>query len=56
MTDRYLVVGGPIRHSLSPAIHQAAFDELSMDATYSARQVEAGKLTSVSLQPRAGAE
>jgi shikimate dehydrogenase len=54
MTDRYLVVGSPIRHSLSPAIHQAAFDELSIDATYSARQVEAGNLKPVIDDLRAG--
>lgn len=54
MTDRYLVVGSPIRHSLSPAIHQAAFDELSIDATYSALEVEAGKLKPVIDDLRAG--
>lgn len=54
MTDRYLVVGSPIRHSLSPAIQQAAFDELSIDATYSAMQVDAGKLKPVIDDLRAG--
>lgn len=42
MTDRYLVVGDPVSHSLSPAIQQAAFDELSIDGVYSALRVDAG--------------
>ena len=54
MTDRYLVVGSPIGHSLSPAIQQAAFDELSIDARYSAMQVDAGELKQLVDDVRAG--
>ena len=54
MTDRYLVVGSPIGHSLSPAIQQAAFDELSIDAHYSAMRVEAGELKQLVDDVRAG--
>ena len=34
MTRRLGVVGYPIRHSISPAMHQAALDELGIDARY----------------------
>jgi shikimate dehydrogenase len=34
MTQRLGVVGFPARHSISPAIHQAALDELGLDARY----------------------
>lgn len=31
---KYGIVGHPVKHSLSPAMHNAAFKELSMDAEY----------------------
>lgn len=34
------VIGNPVGHSLSPAIHNAAFDELGLDFVYLAFQVE----------------
>ncbi|HYS43061.1 MAG TPA: shikimate dehydrogenase, partial [Geobacteraceae bacterium] len=34
------VIGNPVGHSLSPAIHNAAFDELGLDFIYLAFQVE----------------
>lgn len=36
------VIGFPVRHSLSPAICQAAFDELGLDWVYAAFEVLAG--------------
>lgn len=36
------VIGYPVRHSLSPAICQAAFDELGLDWTYAAFEVAQG--------------
>ena len=36
------VIGFPVRHSLSPAICQAAFDELGLDWTYAAFEVAPG--------------
>ncbi len=42
MTDRYGVVGSPIAHSLSPAIHNAAFEVCGIDAEYRAYDVPAG--------------
>jgi shikimate dehydrogenase len=34
MTRRVVLIGHPVAHSLSGAMHQAAFDELGIDATY----------------------
>jgi 3-dehydroquinate dehydratase/shikimate dehydrogenase len=33
-TDLYGIAGRPVAHSLSPAIHNAAFEQLGVDATY----------------------
>lgn len=37
------VIGDPVRHSLSPALHNAAFAELDLDWTYLAFEVPAGQ-------------
>src|SRR3970282_2588974 len=34
MTKRVVLIGHPVAHSLSGAMHQAAFDALGIDATY----------------------
>ncbi len=39
----YAVLGDPVTHSLSPAIHNAAFRAAGRDATYVARRVTAGE-------------
>lgn len=36
------VIGDPVRHSLSPAIHNAAFDHLGLDWVYGAFEVPVG--------------
>jgi shikimate dehydrogenase len=36
MTKRVVLIGHPVAHSLSGAMHQAAFDALGIDATYEA--------------------
>jgi len=41
---RCAVVGSPIAHSLSPALHQAAYDELGLDWTYEAVLVDSAGL------------
>lgn len=41
---RAAVLGYPIQHSLSPAIHRAAYKRLGLDATYSAEQVGSDEL------------
>jgi shikimate dehydrogenase len=32
--DVYAIIGNPVEHSLSPPMHQAAFDELGVDAAF----------------------
>lgn len=44
MTKTFAVIGDPIEHSLSPAIHNAAFKDLSMDCTYIAYRIPSGEL------------
>jgi shikimate dehydrogenase len=41
---RCAVLGDPIEHSLSPALHRAGYDALGLDWTYQARQVKSGDL------------
>ena len=36
MTADYAVIGWPLGHTLSPVMHQAALDELGLEATYTA--------------------
>ena len=36
MTAAYAVIGWPLGHTLSPVMHQAALDELGLEATYTA--------------------
>ena len=40
------VLGSPIMHSLSPTLHNAAYEKLGIDATYSAIEVGASQLES----------
>ena len=44
MVTRCAVLGDPIHHSLSPALHRAAYAELGLDWSYEAVQVPAGGL------------
>ncbi len=37
------VIGSPVRHSLSPALHNAAFDQLGLDWVYTAFEVAPGR-------------
>lgn len=43
---RLAVIGDPIAHSLSPAIHTAVFEELGLPLKYSAHRIEKGRLDS----------
>src|SRR5688500_1628185 len=41
---RCAVLGDPVAHSLSPALHRAAYAESGLDWTYDAHRVGAGEL------------
>lgn len=41
---KFAVLGDPISHSLSPAMHSAAYEALGLDHTYDAVRVQAGTL------------
>jgi shikimate dehydrogenase len=45
MTSKFGVVGSPIGHSLSPAIHKAAYTALGFDFSYDRSEVSAGDLS-----------
>ena len=47
MTTKYCVVGSPIKHSLSPVIHRAAYSLLGVDFSYDLLEVNVGKLKAV---------
>jgi shikimate dehydrogenase len=47
MPDRYALIGSPIDRSPSPAMHNAAFDALGIDARYELRPTEVGQAESV---------
>ena len=40
MKKQYAVIGNPVLHSLSPLIHQRAFDYYQIEARYFAYEVE----------------
>ncbi|MEI6693116.1 MAG: shikimate dehydrogenase [Actinomycetes bacterium] len=44
MTKRVAVLGTPITHSLSPALHRAAYEELGLDWSYEAIEVSANQV------------
>jgi len=52
---RFLVIGDPIAHSLSPVMHRAAFAALGLDHTYDAERVDAAHLPAVLDRLRRGA-
>ncbi len=39
-TSIYLILGNPVKHSLSPALHNAAFRDLNLNCIYLAAEVE----------------
>src|SRR2546422_7647882 len=47
MRARVAVLGFPIRHSRSPAMHYAAFEELGLDWRYEAIEVEPERFESL---------
>lgn len=47
MTLRFVLLGDPVRHSISPAMHRAAFDVLGLDAEYTARRTVPDEVGSI---------
>ena len=47
MTLRFVLLGDPVRHSISPAMHGTAFQILGLDAEYTARQTASGEVGSI---------
>ncbi len=47
MTEQLALIGAPVHHSPSPAMHQAAFSALGLDWHYSAIEVAAGGLPAI---------
>jgi shikimate dehydrogenase len=54
VTKRIVVLGDPVSHSLSPAIHNAAIAELGIDAVYSARHADSDQMAVAAAEMRAG--
>lgn len=54
MPDEYVVLGDPVGHSRSPAIHNAAFAFLGIDARYRARRVDGPGLDLAAEEMRRG--
>lgn len=52
---RLAVLGDPVEHSLSPAIHRAALAALGMEGTYEARRVDAEGMAAAAGDVRRGA-
>ena len=51
---KYLVIGNPIRHSLSPRLHNYWFKEKNIDAVYEKKQVEEGDIEGIISEMRNG--
>ncbi len=55
MSHAYAVIGWPLGHTLSPVMHQAALDEIGLDATYTALPTPPGTENDRFNDVRAGA-
>ncbi|WP_420447944.1 shikimate dehydrogenase family protein [Candidatus Palauibacter sp.] len=47
MTRRFALLGDPVRHSISPAMHRAAFEIEGLDAEYVARRAASAEVGSI---------
>ena len=54
MSVRLAVLGSPVAHSLSPAIHRAAMEALGIEGEYLAREVDADEMSAVAEEVRSG--
>ena len=44
MTKKYGIIGNPIKHSLSPILHNYWFEKYKIDASYSIIEIENSEL------------
>ena len=44
MTKKYGIIGNPIKHSLSPTLHNYWFEKYKIDANYSIIEIETNEL------------
>ena len=51
---KYLVIGNPIDHSLSPRLHNYWFKENNIDAVYEKKQVKENDIEEIILEMRNG--
>ena len=51
---KFAVIGNPVQHSLSPALHNYVFQSLGMDAEYSIRKVQHTQLSSIIQELKTG--
>ena len=51
---KYLVIGNPISHSLSPRLHNYWFKENNIDAVYEKKQVEESDIEGIISEMRNG--
>ena len=47
MTKKYLIIGNPVKHSLSPKIHNFWFSENNIDAVYEKKEILEDKLENI---------
>ena len=47
MTKKYFIIGNPVKHSLSPKIHNFWFKQNNIDATYEKKEISESKLPEV---------
>ncbi len=51
---KFAVIGNPVQHSLSPALHNYVFQSLGMDAEYSVQKVQKTQLSSIIQELKTG--
>ncbi len=39
MTKKYLIIGNPVKHSLSPKIHNYWFEQYKINSTYEKKEI-----------------
>ena len=47
MTKKFGIIGDPIKHSLSPTLHNYWFNKYNIDATYSILDIQSTELSNV---------